>query len=353
MARLVDPRALDVLAPNFKRRLSGVTATIVRLVPVQAKDIAIAAVAPALPAHVPQIRPGAAITMPRQGPSGARVWHARRNTEMLAGLALKHILRKRLKLLFTSASQRQHTAYSRWLIARMDRVIATSTKSASYLNRPADVILHGIDTDTFRPAADRAAIKTALGLPPGPVIGCFGRIRAQKGTDVFVNAMRQLLPDRPEATAVILGRATEAHRDFERGLRAEIDAAGLRDRIRFLPEVPVDQIARWYQALDLFIAPQRWEGFGLTPLEAMACGVPVIATRVGAFEELVAEGETGHLVAPGECAAMAAAVAPLLDDEGRRRAMGRAARDHVARHFRLKDEAAALTAIYQELLAAP
>ena len=62
----------------------------------------------------------------------------------------------------------------------------------------------------------------------------------------------------------------------------------------------MEEMPRWYQALDLLVAPQRWEGFGLTPLEAMACGVPVIATTVGAFDELVVEGKTGRLISPGD-----------------------------------------------------
>ena len=90
---------------------------------------------------------------------------------------------------------------------------------------------------------------------------------------------------------------------------------GLADRIRFLPEVPVDQVAGWYGALDLYVAPQRWEGFGLTPLEAMACGVPVVATTVGAFEEIVTP-ETGALVPPGDVDAMTRAVAELILDGG-------------------------------------
>ena len=80
MTLFSDPRQIDVIAPNFKRRLSGVTSTIVRLVPIQAQDIAIAAVGPALPDHVPQIRLRYLITLPRRGPHCARVWHARRNT---------------------------------------------------------------------------------------------------------------------------------------------------------------------------------------------------------------------------------------------------------------------------------
>lgn len=346
----VDPAAIDVIAPNFKRRLSGVTATVVRLVPLQARDMAIAATGPALPPHVPQIPLAALLTLPRRGPSGARVWHARRNVEMIGGLALKHLLRKRLKLLFTSASQRHHSALTRWLIRRMDGVIATSRRSAAYLEREADVILHGIDTDTFHPPADQMALRRELGLPEGVLIGCYGRIRAQKGTDVFVETMIALLAERPHAHALVMGRATSEHREFLRGLQARSEAAGLGARILFPPEVPTHDIARWYQALDLFVAPQRWEGFGLTPLEAMACGVPVVATTVGAFEEIVTP-ETGALVPPGDVDAMTRAVAGLIDDPARLARMGAAARRHMAENFPLTGEAAALNAIYRRLLA--
>jgi mannosyltransferase len=346
----VDPAELDVLAPNFKKRLSGVTATVVRLVPLQAKTIAIAAVAPDLPAHVPQIRPAALITMSRRGPSGARVWHARRNSEMLAGLALKIGLRKDLKLLFTSASQRHHTRYSKWLIGQMDRVISTSQKTAGYLDGPSDVILHGIDIEGFSPAENKPALKRKMELPAGPLIGCYGRIRAQKGTDVFVDAMIAVLADNPDATALIMGRATEKHQRFEADLKAKVAAAGLADRILFKPEVAVHDIADWYRVLDLFIAPQRWEGFGLTPLEAMACGVPTIATRVGAFEELVVEGVTGRLIPPGDVTAMVRAAKEALDAPPRRNANGRAARAHVEANFRIEREAEAIIAVYRDLL---
>lgn len=349
----VDPAGLEVLAPNFKKRLSGVTATVERLVPLQHRSLAIAAVAPRLPAHVPQIRLRDLLTLPCAGPSGARVWHARRNSEMLAGLVLKHLLRKRLKLVFTSASQRHHTLWSKALIARMDAVIATSQATARYLDRPATVIRHGVDLDRFTPPADRAAHKAAMGLPPGPLIGCFGRIRAQKGTDVFVDAMIAVLRDRPDATAIILGRTTETHRRFEHGLRRRILSAALEDRILFKPEVPIYDMPDWYRALDLLVAPQRWEGFGLTPLEAMACGVPVIATRVGAFDEVIADRSTGMLIAPGDSGPMAAAAAVYLDNPAERMLQGEAARRHAEAQFDIQAEADAIIAVYRDLLARP
>ena len=338
---------IEVIAPNLKRRLSGVTATIARLLPVQAQSIGIVATGSGLPAHVPCVPLWSVIRM-----SGRkrRVWHARRNTEMLLGLILRHVLRKRLKLVFTSASQRNHTRYTRLLISGMDTVVATSRRSASYLRRPSQVILHGIDTGTFRPIADRRAHRHSLGLSESFTIGCFGRIRHQKGTDVFVDSMLEVLPHRPDVNALVMGRATEQHEPFLHFLREKVVQAGLEDRILFLPEAPVDDMPRWYQALDLFVAPQRWEGFGVTPLEAMACGVPVIATTVGAFDELVAEGRTGLLIPPGDVELLRAAVSAVLASPNTYRQWSAAARRHVEEGFRIEDEAAALNALYRELL---
>jgi mannosyltransferase len=350
---MTNPRQIDVIAPNFKRRLSGVTSTIIRLVPLQARSIAIAATGPVLPPEIPQIPLWRLPFLGRSGPSGARVWHARRNVEMLGGLALKYLLFKRLRLVFTSASQREHTWLTRWLIRQMDDVIATSAKTASYLTRPAHVIHHGIDTDTFCPSPDRTALRRSLNLPDtGPLIGCYGRIRAQKGTDVFVDAMAALLADHPTATALVMGRATEKYAGFEQGLKDKVAALGLATRILFLPEVPVWEMAKWYQALDLYIAPQRWEGFGLTPLEAMACGVPCIATTVGAFEELVAEGATGTLIPPGDVAAMTTAARNLLSDPEKLGHWSVNARKHVLDRFRLEHEAEAIIAVYRAQLSA-
>ena len=338
---------IEVIAPNLKRRLSGVTATVARLLPVQARTIGIAGTGPGLPAHVPRVPLGSVLLM-----SGRkrRVWHARRNTEMLLGLVLRDVLRKRLKLVFTSASQRRHTRYTRWLIARMDAVVSTSRRTASYLRRPSRVILHGIDAAAFRPSADRRALRHALGLSEGFTIGCFGRIRRQKGTDVFVDAMLELLPHHPGVRALVMGRATAGHRAFLQTLRDRVARAGLQSRIRFLPEAPVDAMPHWYQALDLFVAPQRWEGFGVTPLEAMACGVPVIATTAGAFDELVVDGGTGRLIPPGDVGRMRAAVDEALASPDALRQWSAAARRRVEDGFRIEDEAAALNALYRALL---
>lgn len=345
---MTDLSRVRVIAPNFKRRLSGVTSTVARLVPLQARMIPICACAPRMPPDVPNVSWWRLLTMSR---APLRVWHARRNVEMIAGLALKWLLGKRLRLVFTSASQRVHTRLTRALIARMDAVVATSERSARYLDRPAQVIRHGIDAEAFAPAPDRMAVRAQLGLPvEGPLIGCFGRIRAQKGTDVFVHTAMRLAQAHPTVTAIVMGRATGAHARFAEALARDVASAGLSRRILFLPEVPVWKTARFYQALDLYVAPQRWEGFGLTPLEAMATGAPVVATRVGAFEELIVQGQTGLLVKAGDVQALTDAAGDLLADPGRLRAMRDAARAHVAQNFTLQGEAEALVALYRGLL---
>ncbi|MGD9918324.1 MAG: glycosyltransferase family 4 protein [Paenirhodobacter sp.] len=337
---------IEVIAPNLKRRLSGVTATVVRLVPIQARSIGIVATGPGLPPEVPHVALAKLPFLPRR----RRVWHARRNTEMMLGLILRRFFFMDLKFVFTSASQRRHTGYTKWLISKMDEVVATSSRTAAYLERPAHVILHGIDTTGFTPPEDRAALRARLGLPEGVLVGCYGRIRAQKGTDAFVDAMIRLLPARPGVSALVMGRATEGQGEFLARLKAKVARAGLEGRILFPPEVTVDRMADWYRVLDLYVAPQRWEGFGLTPLEAMACGVPVVATRVGAFEEIVTP-QTGALVDPGDIPALAAACEPFLDDDAMRTAAGAAARAHVLANFRIENEAAALVALYRKLLA--
>ncbi|WP_347267071.1 glycosyltransferase family 4 protein [Paracoccus sp. (in: a-proteobacteria)] len=346
MPDLPDP--IEVIAPNLKRRLSGVTATVVRLIPVQARMIGIVATGPGLPPDLPHLPLIRAALMPRDR---WRVWHARRNTEMVLGLILRHGLRRRYRLLFTSAAQRRHTGFTRWLIARQDALIATSPQAASYLERPATVILHGVDLSVFHPAADRAALRAELGFAPGDIVtGCFGRIRAQKGVDLLVEAALQLFPSRPRAKLVFTGRVTPDNQAFLDGLQARIRDAGLAERIRFLGELPWEQVVRHYQALDLFAAPARWEGFGLTPLEAMACGVPTVAARVGAYETLIRDGETGSLVARDDIAALSAALAHWLDDDAARSAAGQAARAHVAANHAIEAEAAAITEVYRKLL---
>lgn len=349
---MVDIRDVEVIAPNFKRRLSGVTSSIIQLVPVQrALGQKIAVLGRGLPKSLPSVRFRDLIRLWKRPPGRrCRVWHARRNVEMLPAVLLRDLLRMKIRIVFTSASQRRHTGWSKFLIGRMDAVIATSARTAAYLEVPNTVILHGIDTQRFQPPFDKAEAKQALGLDPAKkFVGCFGRVRRQKGTDLFVDSMIALLPGRPGWGAIVAGRATGPHAAFETELKERVAKAGLADRILFVGEHT--NIPDWYRALDLFIAPQRWEGFGLTPLEAMATGVPVVATDVGAFSELVTVGneETGLIVAADDLTAMVGAAAAYMDDLPRLAAAGANGLARTAKNFAIEGEARAIGAVYDSL----
>lgn len=344
-----DLADIEVIAPNFKRHLSGVTSTIVQLVPFQrAQGLKIAALGPGLPDSVPKIRYRDLWKLGRRPPSGKpRIWHARRNIEMLPGIILRDVLRAPLKLVFTSAAQRQHKALTRWMIARMDAVIATSGRSGSFLKVPHTVVMHGIDLERFRPGTPGERDLAAGGLPGRYAIGCFGRVRHQKGTDLFVDAMIGLLPRFPEWTAIITGRVTAEHAAFAESLKSRIADAGLGARIVFLGEV--DDIRPWYRRISLYVAPSRNEGFGLTPLEAMASGTPVVASDAGAFAEMIIEGKTGAVVPAGDAAALTAAIQVYLADPALALAHGIAGLTHVRVNFALEREADGVLAVYERL----
>lgn len=345
-----DIHLVEVIAPNLKRRLSGVTTTVLRLVPAQMRLIGIATTGPGLPDTMPHLPIWRMFVMPRDR---WRVWHARRNTEMALGLILRHLFRRKLRLLFTSAAQRDHSTYTKALVARMDGVIATSPQAAGFLDRPATVIMHGVETKEFHPPNDKSALRYALGLPPGVLIGCFGRIRHQKGSDVLVEAALNVLPRHPEAKVVFTGRVTQDNQSYVDELTARLAASGLSDRVLWRGEVSWDDLVKHYQALDLFVAPARWEGFGLTPIEAMACGVPAIATRVGAFEAQIIEGETGRLVDPDDAVALGNAIDEMLSDPAAMTQMGGAGRAHVLKNFTIEREAEAVVGVYRDLLRQP
>ena len=278
----------------------------------------------------------------------ALIWHARRNDEMIVGVLLR-ALGWPLKLVFTSAAQRHHTWITRWLIRRMDAIIATNEISASFLKRDATVISHGVDIDTYAPPADRAAAFAEAKLPGRYAIGCFGRVRAQKGTDVFVDAMCRLLPRYPDFTAVIVGAIVPEQTIFANDLKKRIETAGLPSRIVMTGELPIEEVQRWYQRLTIYAFTSRNEGFGLTLIEAMSAGAALVASRAGAAELVVEDGVTGVLTPPGDVDALVAALEPLLGDPASCTAMGTRARARVLEKFSLDAEAGRIAEVYRGL----
>jgi len=259
----------------------------------------------------------------------------------------------RHKLIFNSASQRRKSRYTDFLIARMDAIIATSETSASFLNRGATVIHHGIDLETYRPPENRPAAFAATGLPGKYGIGTFGRVRRQKGSDLFVEAMCRLLPNYPDFSAVVVGHVSVDNLPFVEKLKQRVAAAGLSERIRFLGELPIEEVPLWYQRISIYVFASRVEGFGLTLLEAMAAGDAVVATRAGAAEMVIADGDTGVLAPIDDVEALVAAIEPLMCDPERIAAMGARARARVEQGFSRDREVDEIVAVYRRLWESP
>src|SRR5436305_7022346 len=235
---------LQLIVPNLHRRYSGVTATNRMVAPKLARMYRAAWLGPHAPDGI--ARMGFAEFLKLWRRRNSLIWHARRNDEMIAGVLLRG-LGWPLKLVFTSAAQRHHKRLTRWLIQQMDAVIATSELSASFLKREATVVMHGVDTERYAPPADRAAAFAEAKLPGRYAIGCFGRVRAQKGTDVFVEAMCRLLPRYPDFTAVIVGAIAPGEAAFADDLKKRIEAAGLSSRMIMTGELPIKALPQWYR----------------------------------------------------------------------------------------------------------
>jgi mannosyltransferase len=340
-------RELQLIVPNLHRRYSGVTATNRMVAPKLAKLFYAAWLGPDAPDGIARMDAMDLLKLWRR--PTPLIWHARRNNEMIFGVLLRS-LGWPLKLVFTSAAQRHHSWITRWLIRRMDAVIATSDISASFLKRDATVIPHGIDTDRYAPPADRAAAFAEAALPGHAAIGCFGRVRAQKGTDVFVDAMCRLLPRHPDFTAVIVGAITVDQTTFADDLKKRIEAAGLLSRIVITGELPIEEVERWYKRLTIYAFTSRNEGFGLTLIEAMSSGAALVASRAGAAELVVEDGVTGVLTPPGDVDALVAALEPLLRDPAAAAAMGARGRQRVIAEFSLDIEANKIAGVYRALV---
>lgn len=349
--------APELYVTNLNPRFTGVSATAAAVLAEQVTGLRAVLVGHPLPGCPAPVTRTRALALSRVAPAGRAfsIWHVRRNPEMQLALFARDVLRLPVRIVFTSAAQRRHSALPRWLIGRMDAVIATTGAAAAFVPGCRAVVPHGVDTRRFAPVADRAAAWRATGFPGEYGILTVGRIRPEKGTDLFVRAMIRALPALPGAVAVVAGMAKGGDEGFLAGLKAEVAAAGLAGRILFPGEVAADRMPALMQGARLLVALPRYEGYGVTPIEAMACGVPFIATRTGHFAEFAGlEGgndQAGTVVALEDWQGAAGAVVALLSDGDRWAAMAAAARDRALRLFGVEREAAGIRAVYEDLWA--
>jgi len=338
----------ELIVTNFNRNFTGVSATAAGVVREQARRFDLLLAGHALPGGPPPVTRAAATRASRRAPPGRpfTIWHVRRNTEMRAALWARDILRLPVRIVFTSAAIRRHSAFPRWLISRMDAVIATTDTAAGFVPHVRAVVPHGVDTARFTPAPDRAAAWAATGYPGRAGIATIGRIRPEKGTDRFVDAMLEFLPRHPGLTALVIGRAAKSDAAFLDGLKSRIAAAGLQSRLLFPGEIAPDALPGLMRALSAVVQLPRYEGYGMAPLEGMASGVPFVATDQGYFRSFAGQQSRGLITGAADAAG---ALDNLLCDPARHAAMARAARDAAETHFSLASEVDGIAAVYDRL----
>jgi mannosyltransferase len=330
----------ELVVTNFHRRYTGVSATADAVVSKQRSEFRLCLVGDPLPNGPKPLSFLQAVSLCRNPPTDRpfSIWHVRRNLEMAAAIFARDVLKLPIRIVFTSAAQRLHSAVPRQLISRMDAVVATTAKAAAFVPNLAAVVPHGVDTDRFTPASDREAAWASLGYGGKCGIGIVGRIRPEKGTDLFVDAMLRVLPERPGFTAIIIGRAMPADAVFEQSLQQKITAAGLADRVRFIGEQPPSKVPEIVRALSLLVAPARYEGYGMTPLEAMASGVAVVASDTGVYREIIQPGVVGQVVPLGDIDSLAEAVMGATGSRDRLESMGDSARGFAESKMSLRHE---------------
>jgi glycosyltransferase involved in cell wall biosynthesis len=183
---------------------------------------------------------------------------------------------------------------------------------------------NGVDVDALEAAArstDRDGVRRSLDLDEGPVIGVVGRLRAEKGQRVLLEALPQVLRDVPEAQLLVVGDGPDREALGALALRL-----GIAHAVRWAGFVPPEQVSRFYAAMDVLAVPSDFEGFGLVAVEGMAVGLPVVATQAAGLREVVVDGASGWLVPPRDPGRLASALVKTLLEPGDARRMGTAGR---------------------------
>jgi glycosyltransferase involved in cell wall biosynthesis len=251
--------------------------------------------------------------------------------------------------------------FTRWSCRRARRIIAISENTKrdvmALLNIPGervDVVYPGVDA-RFRPLPPEqvAAFRAAKGLPERFVL-YLGTIEPRKNLTVLLEAYAALrrgvreerrTPDPGPRTPQLVMAGGKGWM-FEE-VFARLEALGLKDDVILPGYVPDAELPLWYNSAEVFVYPSLYEGFGIPPLEALACGTPAVVSNVSALPEAV--GDAGLLVRPGDAAELADALRRLLDDAALRAELGARGRAHAAR-FSWERAAAQTVAVYHRAL---
>ena len=228
----------------------------------------------------------------------------------------------------------------RWVFGSADLTVAVSCYTRErVLEFGVDpghvrVLPCGVEPDLFRPD-DRARVRGRLGLDGRPVVLTLSRLVHRKGHDLVIRALAEVRRRIPDVVYLVAGTGKEPYTDY---LRSLAEAAGLGKSVRFLGHVGIEDLPGLYSASDVYVMASRslesdsnYEGFGITYLEANACGIPVIGADSGGVADAIVDGRTGFLVPPNDVPALADRMHRLLANPDLARQMGAAGRARVLR----------------------
>lgn len=235
-----------------------------------------------------------------------------------------------------------------------DRIICVSSQAAKLFSRAAiennvTVVNDGVDLNLFYPRADIPEIKAQLGIPNERlVIGYCGRLIRRKGVAVLIAAVENLLDKGYDLQLLIIGSVVPKYQDQASEIKQQLAAKGLKHRHTILLEVR--DVARYLSASDIVVQPSiEPEGFGLTALEAMALGKPVIATPLGGPLDLITSHQNGLFAVPGDSCDLALKIEGLIKDKSSREALGSQALDTVRQRFDAALVSKRVGQVYQRL----
>jgi glycosyltransferase involved in cell wall biosynthesis len=242
-----------------------------------------------------------------------------------------------------------------------DRVIAVSSNVGSELNQFYDipqekirVVYNGVDIDVFKPlqTSTKQQARRSLGIEHKEMILYVGYLGPRKGLKYLLEAIPKVVKEFPEALFVLLGGVPEfaGHRNYLTIMQQIVSKLQIEDNVLFAGEVKHRDTLKYYAAADAFIFPTLYEGLAKALLEAMSCGLPVIATRIRGNQDAVIDQETGILTRAADSNQLAEATIQLLSNSSQATQMGMRGRNRVKKAFTWNDTAKKIMAIYEELL---
>jgi glycosyltransferase involved in cell wall biosynthesis len=228
-------------------------------------------------------------------------------------------------------------------------ILAVSKQVRDYLiskegcsSERVEILTNAIDVRAF---TGRDSVKPTTRNPQAPVIGAVGRLHPQKGYDTLLEAAEIVLKESPAARFKVVGGG-----ELLQALSDKAERLGISEAVDFLGQRQPAEIPDVLAGFDVFVQASNWEAFGIAIVEAMACGLPVVATEVEGVLDILDDGVNGFLVPPRDPKALAQRILSLLHDPELRRRIGGQARRKAESHFDIRGMTDKMASIYLDLL---